>query len=121
MDDYIRREEHVEFVNRMVSENKRLEDENDRQNHRLQSLEDGNKQINELALSIQDLASSVKTIAKETERLSKMMDENIKSIDQRLKILENADGNKWRTAVAYAGTTILGIIIGYIFRLVFGM
>lgn len=114
--EFISRPEHDEFVARMLSENKRLEDENDRQNHRLTSLEEGNKQINNLALSIQDLTSSVKTIAKETERLSTMMKENINGMDERLKKLENADGEKWRTIIKYIGTTILGIIIAFVFQ-----
>lgn len=118
--NYISREEHNEFAARMISENKRLEDENDRQNHRLSILEDSNKQITDLAMSVQDLASSVKSIAKETERLSDMMKENIAGMDTRLKKLENVDGEKWRSVVGYVGTTILGIVIAYVFHL-FGM
>lgn len=117
---YVGREEHNEFAARMISENKRLEDENDRQNHRLNILEDSNKQITDLAMSVQDLASSVKSIAKETERLSDMMKENITGMDARLKKLEAADGEKWRSVVGYVGTTILGIVIAYVFHL-FGM
>lgn len=118
--NYISREEHNEFSARMISENKRLEDENDRQNHRLSILEDSNKQITDLAMSVQDLASSVKSIAKETERLSDMMKENIAGMDARLKKLEDVDGEKWRTVAGYVGTTVLGIVIAYIFHL-FGM
>lgn len=117
---YISREEHNEFAARMSSENKRLEEENDRQNHRISNLEEGNKQINNLALSVQELASSVNTIAKETERLGDMMKENIDGMDSRLKKLESADGEKWRSVVGYVGTTILGIVIAYVFHL-FGM
>lgn len=122
MDDqaFIGRKEHEEFVAHMISENKRLEDENDRQNHRLDILEGGNKQITDLAMSVQDLAASVKSIAKETERLSDMMKENIAGMDARLKKLENVDGEKWRSVVGYVGTTILGIVIAYVFHL-FGM
>lgn len=118
--NWISREEHNEFAARMESENKRLEEENDRQNHRISNLEEGNKQINNLALSVQELASSVKTIAKETERLGDMMKENIDGMDKRLTKLENADGEKWRSAIGYIGTTILGFLISYVFHL-FGM
>lgn len=43
--DYISREEHNEFRRSMDAENKRLEDENNRQNHRLEVLEETVKQI----------------------------------------------------------------------------
>lgn len=115
---FVGRKEHEEFVARMISENKRLEDENDRQNHRLNSLEDSNKRITDLAMSVQDLASSVKSIAKETERLSDMMKENITGMDARLKKLEAADGEKWRSVVSHVGFTVLGIVIAYLFHLI---
>lgn len=119
MDDqhnFISRKEHEEFAARMNSENKRLEDENDRQNHRLVSLEESNKQITNLALSVQELASSVKSIAKETERLSNMMEKNIEDINKRLKTLEDADGEKWRKVIGYVCTAIIGIVIGFLFK-----
>ena len=39
MEDYITRKEHEEFARRMASENQRLDDEDDRQNHRIKNLE----------------------------------------------------------------------------------
>lgn len=38
--DYISRHEHEEFRRSMEAENQRLEDENKRQNHRLEALEE---------------------------------------------------------------------------------
>lgn len=117
---YVGIREHEEFSARMIAENKRLEDENDRQNDRLNALEASNKQITDLAMSVQELASSVKSIATETERLGTMMKESIDGMDKRLKELESVDGKKWRSMVGYVGTTIigtvLGIVIGYVFH-----
>lgn len=39
MDDVITRAEHEEFCRRMEAENQRLEDENNRQNHRIEAVE----------------------------------------------------------------------------------
>lgn len=114
--DYISRKEHDEFSARINVEIKRMEDENDRQNHRINDLEEGDKQITNLAMSVQELASSVKSIAKETERLGNMMEKNIKSINDRIEVLENADGEKWRKTIAYIDTTIIGILIGFLFK-----
>ena len=35
----------------------------------------------------------------------------------RLEALEDRDGEKWRTMISYVGTTIIGILIGYIFKM----
>lgn len=45
----------------------RLKDENNRQNHRIQELEDAQKGITELTLSVQKLAQAVEVMAKEQE------------------------------------------------------
>lgn len=114
-DEFVRMEVHQEFVARMKTEHQRLEDEDDRQNHRIDDLEESNKQIHDLALSIQELTSSVKTIATETERLSTMMEKNITDINTRLKKLEDVDGDKWRNVSGYVITAIISIVIGFVF------
>lgn len=83
-EEYISRAEHEEFCMRMAAENKRLEDENDRQNHRIENLENSTKQIQSVINSVEKLAMSVDNMAKE---LGKQGD--------RLEALEEVPGKNW--------------------------
>ncbi len=103
--DYISRLEHEEFRRLMEAENKRLEDENDRQNHRLNTLEDTVKQVAAISTSVEKLALNMENMLKEQVSQGK-----------RLETLENRDGAMWRKAVGYAVTAIIGIVLGYIFK-----
>lgn len=67
MDTTISRAEHEEFVRRMEAENKRLEDEDRRQNHRIDELEETMRQIGALTTSVEKLAVSMERMAKEQE------------------------------------------------------
>lgn len=104
MDDFLPRKEHDEFCKRMEVENKRLEDENNRQNKRLELLENNSKQLSALATSTEKLALSMESMAKEQEAQGK-----------RLKTLEGRDGEKWRTVASYILTAVTGAILCYIF------
>lgn len=103
--DYISREEHNEFRRSMDAENKRLEDENNRQNHRLEVLEETVKQVASISTSVEKLALNMENMLKEQVSQGK-----------RLKTLENRDGEMWRKAIGYAVTAIIGIVLGYIFK-----
>lgn len=103
--DYISREEHNEFRRSIDAENKRLEDENNRQNHRLEVLEETVKQVASISASVEKLALNMENMLKEQVSQGK-----------RLETLENRDGDMWRKAVGYAATAIIGIILGYIFK-----
>ncbi len=98
MDDGISREEHNEFC-------RRIEDENNRQNQRISILEENVRQIGDLALSVQRLATSMESMVKEQEKQG-----------TRLETLENRDGEKWRKAVSYVVTAVIGIVLGYLFK-----
>lgn len=86
MEEYITRKEHDEFVRRMESENGRLWDENDRQNHRIDDLEDSTKQIQSIISSVERLAMSVDNMAKELGKQG-----------ERLEALEEVPGKNWDT------------------------
>lgn len=96
--DYITLQFHNEYA-------KRVKEENDRQDNRLKNLERAVEENRNLALSIERLTMSVKS----------MVDEQ-KAQGDRLEALENRDGEKWRKAASYVLTTILGIVVGYIFK-----
>ena len=103
--DYISRHEHEEFRRSMDSENKRLEEENDRQNHRLNTLEETVKQIAAISTSVEKLALNMENMLKEQVNQGK-----------RLETLESRDGEMWRKVVGYVVTAVVGIVVGFLFK-----
>lgn len=95
--DYITIQFHEEYA-------KRMEEEHKRQNHRLNNLEKAVEENSKLALSIERLTISVQSMVEE-QRLQGV----------RLETLENRDGEMWRKVIGYVITTIIGIVVGYIF------
>lgn len=102
--DYISRQEHEEFRRLMDSENQRLHEEDNRQNHRLDALEETIKQVAAISTSVEKLALNMENMLKEQVSQGK-----------RLETLEGRDGEMWRKAIGYLVTTIIGIVVGYIF------
>lgn len=98
MDTTISRAEHEEFA-------KRIEEENHRQNRRLEILEKNMQQLAALTSSVEKLAYSIEGMVKEQE-----------SQGNRLEKLESKDGEKWRSVSSYVITVIIGLILGYIFQ-----
>ena len=103
--DYISRHEHEEFRRSMDAENQRLEDENKRQNHRLDALERTVEQVAAISTSVEKLALNMENMLKEQVSQGK-----------RLETLESRDGEMWRKVVGYVITTIIGIVVGYFFN-----
>ena len=108
MDTPITRAEHEAFSDLMKAENKRIEEENIRQNKRLEMLESNMQQIitqqlTTLTATIERLNLSVSNILKEQSEIS-----------ERLKKLENRDGETWRTIVKYALTAVVGGITTFV-------
>lgn len=94
----ISRAEHEEFARRQDEENKR-------QNRRIDLLEESTKQIGELTASIQKLTASIESMVKEQGQHEK-----------RLETLESRDGENWRKVTGYIITAVIGIVIGFIFK-----
>ena len=94
--EYVGREEHAEFA-------KRIDDEQHRQNKRIDSLEQTVKEISYLAASVEKLANNMANMVKEQEKQG-----------ERLEALEGKDGEMWRTVVKYVLTTALGLVIGIV-------
>lgn len=94
----ITRAEHEEFC-------KRVEAEDNRQNRRLEILEEQTKQFTDLVLSVKELAQSVKQLAEIQKAQGEKLDE-----------LESRDGEMWRRVSGYVITSIVGLIVGYLFR-----
>ena len=97
MDTPITRAEHEEF-------RKRIDEENHRQNRRLEILEKGQEQNSKMIASVEKLALNMENMLKEQERQGK-----------RLEILENRDGETWRKVKWHILTLAIGVIAGIIF------
>ena len=98
MDGSITRAEHEEF-------RRRLEEENRRQDKRIELLEDNIRELNSLTASVGKLATSIESMVKEQEKQGK-----------RLEALEGRDGEKWRKVMGYIATAIVGVVLGYLFK-----
>lgn len=97
-DEYLRRHEHEEFARRVDQENKR-------QNRRLDIVESTLSQLNELTISVQNLATNMKHMLDiQTEQ------------NKRLEELENRDGEKWRSISMYVLTAVVGAVIGFVLK-----
>ena len=95
MDDFISRHEHDEV-------RKAIDQENNRQNHRIEQLESNVSKIGETIAIIERLATNMEHIAKEQEKQG-----------ARLEALESRDGKMWRTAIGYVVTAIIGGVVTY--------
>ena len=101
--EYIKRHEHTEFV-------KRMEDEHRRQNRRMDEVEEAIRHYGALTVSVERMAVSMEQMLTEQQRQG-----------TRLEALESRDGEMWRKATGYVLTTVLGLILGYLFNLFGGM
>lgn len=97
MDSPITRAEHEEF-------RKRLEEENKRQDKRIELLEENVREMGALTTSVEKLAQSMESMVKEQEKQGK-----------RLEVLEGRDGEMWRKVVGYVVTAVIGIVLGFVF------
>lgn len=98
MDGVLTRAEHNEFA-------KRMEAEHDRQNKRISDLENAVDQNSKLIVSIEKIATNVENLQKQYVSLS----DDVESI-------KNRDGDNWRKMLWFVGTTVVGIIIGFLLK-----
>ena len=78
-EDYVSRHEHAESI-------KRIEEENNRQNHRIGMLEESMQQIHSIALSVKELAINMAG-----------MQEEMKRQGERLSRIEAEPADAWKT------------------------
>ena len=104
MDNPVTHRELESFKELMESENRRLAEEDDRQNHRISALEESVREISNLATATQRLADNMENMLKIQEQQ-----------DKRLEQIESRDGNKWRKTMEDIGRIILGAVIAIIF------
>ena len=93
-DEYITRQEHLEFA-------KRQDAENERQNRRIQLLEDNVRQINELTVSVKEMAVNMGNMLKELEKQG-----------ERLEALEKEPAETTKQIKQAIITAIIGTVVG---------
>lgn len=94
-----------EFVRQDVFDARlaRVDDENNRQNHRLDTLEKNGESLNDLVVSVKELAMSVK-----------QMQEELKRQGQRLDRIEEEPAEKWKKFTWLVVTGLVGAVIGFL-------
>ena len=95
-DDFVSRAEYDERL-------KRVDDENNRQNHRLDKLENLMERINDLTVAVKELATNMKLMQQEQERQG-----------ERLESLEAEPAENWKTTVKTIITVIVSAAVTYI-------
>jgi uncharacterized protein YoxC len=96
MSEFVAIEVHNEFA-------RRIEEENDRQNHRLNDLEATVKEISRLTVSVEKLAVSMSTMADELKRQG-----------ERLTAIEEKPAKRWDAVVSGIISGVIGILIGLV-------
>ena len=90
--DYISRHEHEEF-------RRRIEAENDRQNKRIEILEEMTRRISDLTISVEKMAMGIEAMVEEQKQQG-----------ERLEILEKEPGKKWKDSTRALFNAFLGAI-----------
>lgn len=109
MDAPISRGEHEEFMRRMETESQRLADEDNRQNKRLDMLENNVNQI--IVNQLMSITTAIEKLNNSVNSILQVQTEN----NERIKKLEARDGDLWRTAVKYVLSALIGGAIAFAF------
>lgn len=105
MDAPISGAQHEEFRQWVLAEKEKLEDEDGRQNKRLEAIEDDIREFRKLASSVEKLAVNMEAMLKEQEKQGR-----------RLERLEARDGEMWRKTIGYVLTALISGVIGFLLK-----
>ena len=92
--DFITRREHEEFA-------RRIDQENHRQNNRINTLEDSIRQINDLTVSVKEMSANMKNMLEEQKRQG-----------ERLEKLEKEPADNYRQIKMSIVTSVISIVVG---------
>lgn len=92
------------------AEMERLWDEDNRQNHRIAVLEESQKVIQELVISVHELAKDMKQMLQEQQEQGGRLDK----LDGRLGALEREPARKWKRISDKTLDTTVGLVVGAI-------
>lgn len=105
--NYISKEVHEEFARRMEIENQRIEDENKRQNRRLDALEKVTGQINALTVSVEKMATNMENMLNAIERQGNLIEKQ----NDRLDKMEKEPAGQWTGIKKKAIETAVTVIV----------
>lgn len=80
---------------------RRVDDENNRQNHRIEKLEKDMENLTDLTINVGKLAVSMETMNKELAKQG-----------ERLQKIEEKPGKHWETVITGIITTAVGLLLG---------
>lgn len=106
--DYITRREHEEFSKRIASEHNRMNDENSRQNKRIDALEKITGQMNTLIISVEKMAVNMENMLAAIERQGTLIEKQ----NERLDDIEKGPADNYKQIKMLIITTIVGAIVG---------
>ena len=98
--EYLTKEVHNEFA-------ARVEEQNERQNKRLEKLEESIEQMQELISSVKVLAVNMEQMAKEQGKMS-----------TRLEAIESKPAENWDKAIWAIGGAVIGVVIAFVLKAV---
>ena len=98
-EEYITVKVHDEFA-------KRIEAEEERQNHRLNNLEETIKQLTDLTVAVREMATSMNA-----------MKDTLEKQGQRLEVIEKEPADNWKKAI----WLIVAAVIGYAIHALLGI
>lgn len=101
-DEYVRKDVFEEHT-------KRMEEEDNRQNHRITKLELAIESISSIATSVERLATNMEHMVREQARQG----ENLNDQSERIRKLEDRDGEMWRKVASHIIISVISIVIGY--------
>ena len=91
---------------------KRMEDEHKRQNHRIGELEKAFEENHKLLISVEKLALNMENMQKEQQVQGRRLEAQGEEIEE----LKSRDGEKWRKVTGYVLASVIGVIIGFMFK-----
>lgn len=97
-DEFISRSEYSECVHR-------IDDENDRQNKRIQKLEDSIGQLSDLTSSVKVLAVNIDTMSKELTKQGEKLDQ-----------IEAKPAQNWEKLVWAVGGVVVAAIVAFVLK-----
>lgn len=97
MDDYITRNEHTVFA-------EKIEAEEERQNHRISELEANIKQLQQLTISVEKMAVNMESMVKSQNNMTRSLEKQ----GERLDAIEKKPAQKWENAVWIVIAALIG-------------
>lgn len=105
--NYITQQVHDEFAARMKTEHERLAEEDKRQNHRIDDLEESVKEIHKLTVSMERMSANMQSMLEAIERQGNLIEKQTSRIDD----MEREPAGRWKGIKNKAVDTVVNAIV----------